>query len=146
MSVQAVEVTRRGRRIYSVAVQDRARELHEARWPLRTITEILAREFAMDKPPRANTVNEWVNPKLLKQRRAEDRVRHRHHRQADFSYPGRRSPEWKVGRMRALDAAGLSCAAIAKVMAVDFPDDPSLTDHQVRYALARSTATSRRTA
>lgn len=131
-----VEVSLRGRRLYSVTVQDRARELAAAGWPLRSIARTLADEFALDKPPRVNTINEWVNPGLLKRRRVQDRMRHRDHRRADFSYPGRRSVEWKMGRIRALRDGGVVPSGIAAVMALDFPDDPLLTEYEVRQVIA----------
>jgi hypothetical protein len=45
----------------------------------------------------------------------------------------RRTPEWRLARLRALHDAGLTCAVIATVYRVDFGDE--LTPDEIAAAL-----------
>lgn len=138
MSVQPVEITRRGRVMYADHVADRARELHAAGFPKKRIAKIVADEFGLPAPPTANTITAWVDPELAERWKDANRIRKRHRlRSATLSVVqgAARSDDWKLERMRALREGGLSYRAVAAVMSLDFPDDP-VTEDQVRYALA----------
>jgi len=119
---------------HSSAMVGRARELRDAGWQVRRIRDLLAREFD-GHAPSVNTVWCWVEPDAALRQAAAKRRLDRRDRAAtaSFSFPGRRSPVWKLGRMHALRAAGLSCVKIAAVMALDFGDD--LDPREVRRAL-----------
>lgn len=120
---------------HKVQTKLRAIELREAGWSINEVRTQLARE-GVDPPPSANTIWCWTNVEMDARQRAHKRRSGRltRLRSANFRWPGVRGPEWKVGRMQALRDGGLSCAAIASVMTIDFPDTP-LTEHQVRGAL-----------
>lgn len=102
----------------------------------REIQRLLAGE-GVDPVPSVNTIWTWCNPKKASLQAQRDLAVARRWRlgHASFAWPGVRGPEWKLARMRVLDGAGVSAAAIARVMAVDFPKDNRLTEAQVRRAL-----------
>ncbi len=117
---------------HSVVVMRRARELRDAGWAIPRIREILAKEHAVR--PSNDTIARWLDPAVA-ERRAQA-AREKRAEVATFGWSGwHPSPSWKLGRMRALRAAGVSYAAIAKVMLVDFGDE--LTEEEVRYAVKR---------
>lgn len=113
-----------------------ATQLAAAGWRPSEIPAILSRELGI-KPPARSTVHYWLNDGYAEKRRRSGRARKRKHVAAHASGSMRsnhRTPEFRLTRMRALRTAGLSHAAIAKVMTLDFPDAP-LTRHQVAGAL-----------
>lgn len=109
-------------------------ELYEAGWKPAEIERILHDE-GMPVPSR-NTMWIWTHPKAAAEQARRDVAVARRWRvgAATFAWPGVRTPEWKVGRMRALRQTGMSFSAITKVMNVDFPNEP-LTEDEVRYAI-----------
>lgn len=112
-----------------------AKRMYAAGWKPYTIWQLYRRR---GHAVSANTVKEWCRPELAAKRREAQR-RRKNAKAAELT-DGRMptawlSPEWRLARMRALDRAGLSARAIARVMSFDFPDSP-LTEHQVRNALA----------
>lgn len=81
------------------------------------------------------TVSRWVDDHAAAAKRAEDDRRVARRSMTRSGRLGRTDarPEFKLRRIRALDAAGLTATAIAKVMTVDFGDE--LSAQQVREAL-----------
>lgn len=115
---------------HSVVVMRRARELREAGWAIPRIRDILEKEHAVR--PSKDTITRWLDPAVA-ERRAQA-AREKRAESATFGWSGwHPSPSWKLGRMRALRDAGVSYAAVAKVMSVDFGDE--LTEEEVRAAL-----------
>jgi len=113
----------------------RARELHAAGWGVADICRIIRTERGVQ--PARSTVHYWVNDDFAERRRTETRVQKRKRIASTTSGSMRsnhRTVEFRIARMRALDQAGLSMESIAKVMALDFPDEP-LTSHQVKGAV-----------
>jgi hypothetical protein len=131
----------------------RARELRDAGWSIGRIRRLLAAEFGCS-PPSPNTIWCWVEPAAGERQAATKRESQRDERaaSASFVFPGKRSPQWKLGRMRALRRAGMSVAAICTVMWADFGDE--LTINEGRRAIEtgqlprqwREVAATRRTA
>lgn len=118
---------------HTSATRAEAIRLRDAGFTVRQVAEILARRGTKVTP---STIAYWSSPTALAQRRRYDREQKaiKNARRAEFRWPGRpRTEAWLLGRMRVLDQAGLSAAAVAKVMSVDH--DVALTEDQVRYAL-----------
>ncbi|HEU4722006.1 MAG TPA: hypothetical protein VFS59_11640 [Gemmatimonadaceae bacterium] len=111
---------------HPVSMMVRAQELRDAGWATTRIGALLAREFGCPAPS-VNTIWCWVQPGARDRQTAAQRAQQRRDRAAaaSFSFPGRRSPQWKLGRLRALRGQGLSLAAIAGVMRLDFGDELS---------------------
>lgn len=120
---------------HKVQTKVRANQLREAGWSLLQIQAILEREGVRPVPSQ-NTIWTWVTAKAHTRQNTQKRLADRARRIAvsEFRWPGVRSPEWKLARMRRLREAGMSCAAIATVMTIDFPDTP-VTQSQVDYAV-----------
>jgi hypothetical protein len=110
---------------YPAPIMARARQLREAGWSLAKIQQLVERETG--NRPSINTVWCWVVPDAAERQATAKRgpLRARRAGAASFAYPGHRSPQWKVGRMQALHAAGLSISDVVIVMRVDFGDDLS---------------------
>lgn len=81
-----------------------------------------------------STISRWVSESFAERCR-EDNRRRMAGRRPSFRWPTRHNPTWKLGRMRALRATGLSSYDIARVMNFDFPQDPPITDYVVRRIL-----------
>lgn len=115
---------------YSSAAVARARQLRAVNWSISEIPRVLEREG--HGHPSQFTVRLWVDPRRHAASQAAVRRAHAHRSAAksDFTFPSNRTPEWRVGRIKALGGLGLSNEAIAKVMSFDFPDTP-VTRHQV---------------
>jgi hypothetical protein len=119
---------------YAITDKNRAVELREAGWSLERICDLIEQERG--HRPSKKTIWTWTYPAKAREQQLRSRARSRRRRAAGatFRWPNPRGPEWKVGRMHVLRDGGLSCAAIASVMTIDFPDTP-LTEHQVRGAM-----------
>jgi DNA-binding transcriptional MerR regulator len=114
---------------YPITIVRRVRELREAEWSIAEIQKLVERETG--HRPSRNTIWSWLNEgaeAARRRRRPDPRLK-----AATFAFPGQRSTEWKLGRVRLLHDAGLPCRAIAAVMRCDFGDD--LTEHEVRGAI-----------
>lgn len=111
-------------------------ELDAAGWGPKDIQRLLAAED-VDPIPTENAIWLWTNPEkaAVQAKRNVELARRWRLERASFAWPGVRGPEWKVARMRVLAGAGLKPAAIAAVMAVDFPKDERLSEDSVRRAL-----------
>lgn len=116
---------------YPAAVMRRACELREAGWTLRQVAAMIAEETGAT--PTDMTVLRWTNEKWDEREKARARERRAAQASVRASF-ALTSPEFKLARMRAIHDRGVSCQAIAAVMALDFGDD--LTAGQVRHALA----------
>ncbi|PTL55784.1 hypothetical protein [Paraconexibacter algicola] len=116
----------------------RAVELRNAGWSLRQVRELLAAE-GYHPAPTVPTLSRWTNPAREEEHRRANRARARGDA-TTYAWPGVRSAEWRLGRMRALDAAGVSDRDIARVMTLDFPHSPITVD-QVKHALRSDTPT-----
>jgi hypothetical protein len=99
------------------------RRLSEAGWGNAAIRRILA-DQGVDPIPTLKTIRMWIDPDYADQVRAETRQRMRQTSPMTFRWPGPRSVEWRVRRIKVLADAGLTKEAIAKVMTHDFPDCP----------------------
>lgn len=113
----------------------RVRELNAAGWTPTQMLEVLEREgFSV---PSLTTIYLWLRPDY-RERSKQATARRAARRSAatsDLRWPAKRSPEWKVARMRQLrDETCLSFAAIAAVMTHDFPDTP-VTARSVEHTL-----------
>lgn len=124
---------------HKASAKARAIELRQAGWSLSEIRALLTRE-GVRPVPSPNTIWCWVNEKANARQNAHKRRADRARRLArsEFRWPGVRSTDWKLARMRRLKEAGMSCAAIAIVMSIDFPDTP-LSQWQVDGALREGT-------
>ena len=112
----------RGRR-HTVAAVTRARQLASAEcWSLREIAEILTSEGYTESPPHAATIRIWTKPDVAR-RNAEQKQ----------AFNQKASEQARLERMQRYRNAGVSYAAIARVLNVDF--GAGLTEDQVRYAL-----------
>jgi hypothetical protein len=115
------------------ATRREAIRLRESGWTLRGIVQVLARRGIQ---VHESTVLYWTSEVASERRRQHDRERMAqvNAARATFQWPGRPKTEaWLLGRMRVLERAGLSMAAIAKVVSIDH--GLGLSEHQVRYAL-----------
>lgn len=115
---------------HSTATLRRVYELNEAGWTPTQMLLVLADE-GFDRPS-LTTIYLWLRPDYRERSRVANQRRsaRRSASSGSFHWPARRSPEWKLARMRVLKDAGLSCEAVATVMTLDFPDTP-LTGNQV---------------
>jgi hypothetical protein len=123
-------VTTRG---HDSATRREAVRLRESGWTLRGIVAVLARRGIQ---VHESTILYWTSEAAAEQRRRHDQQRKAqvNAARATYRWPGRpRTEAWLLGRMRVLERAGLSMAAIAKVVSADHGLD--LSEHQVRYAL-----------
>lgn len=111
-------------------VRARVVELHEAGWPPKRIVELLQGE-GVDPCPNTATVWRWTKPEKYEAQVAARRGRGPY----TFAWPGYCSQEWKLQRMRALRETGISYAAVAAVMSLDFPADPVMSEYVVRTKL-----------
>lgn len=122
-------------RRHTVQTVTRARELHEAGWSVGRVVRLLKRE--LDIEVSEITVRRWVDPDFADQMRRWGRqhTRRQRHHTATFRFPGVRTSAWKHARMRALrDDAGLSAAAISRLMTFDFGEP--ISERTVRRVLA----------
>lgn len=121
---------------HKVTTKARVVELYDAGWRPADIQRLLEREGRT--VPSKNTIWTWTHPRKAARQAQRDLAKTRRWRlrRASFAWSGVRGPEWKTGRMRAMRAAGVSLRDIARVMALDFPDDPPLTVDQVRHRLS----------
>ena len=110
-------------------------KMRQGGWSLNEIRRYLA-EHGVVPTPSVSTIQCWTDPAQERKQREHKRLRERKERAqaSTFAWPGERSDEWKLARMRRLSGAGLSTTAIAKVMAIDFPGTV-LSEHQVWYML-----------
>lgn len=115
-------------------VMVRAQELRAADYGITAVQRILAGE---GHHVSYNTVRCWTEPefrtRMLDQKNRAARAKRA--AASSFQRLGQVGPEWLLARMRVLSGAGVSAAAIARVMAIDFPDLPNLTPRQVWDAL-----------
>jgi hypothetical protein len=125
---------RSGGRGHDAATRREAIGLRESGWTLRAIVQVLARRGIH---VHESTILYWTSETASERRRQHDRERMAqvNAARASFRWPGRPKTEaWLLGRMRVLERAGLSMAAIAKVVSIDHGLE--LSEHQVRYALS----------
>jgi hypothetical protein len=118
---------------HDAATRREAMHLREAGWTLRDIVAVFRRRGVS---VHESTVLYWTSEEASERRRAHDRRRMAavNAQRASFRWPGRpRTEAWLLGRMRVLEGAGLSAAAIAKVVSIDH--GIVVSAHQVRYAL-----------
>lgn len=116
------------------ATRREAVRLRESGWTLSGIVQVLARRGIH---VHESTILYWTSEAASERRRQHDRDRMAriNAARASFRWPGRPKTEvWLLARMRVLERAGLSMAAIAKVVSIDHGLE--LTEHQVRYALS----------
>ena len=120
---------------HTVATQTRVRELYAAEWSPSEIQRVLEREG--HTVPSEMTIWVWTHPDkaAATAQREVLAARRRRAAKASYAWPGVRGPEWKLGRMKAMRKEGLSTYDIARMMRLDFPNDPPLTADQVRHAL-----------
>ena len=115
----------------------RARELHEGGWSYPDIHRILAKDGVI---VHRNTIRIWCNDKLRQKHRENDlQVKLRKNAERNggrFLDADRLSMEFRMARMSALRAEGLSPAAIATVLNFDGLGG-GLTRFEVEDALRR---------
>jgi hypothetical protein len=121
-------------RRYTSADKAEALKLKHGGWNTAEITRLMQ---AAGIPVTYTAVRLWVDPEFAERHRAHNRAAKRRKlaETATFSWPGRATPDWKLRRMEVLRRAGVSVSAIKKIMHIDFPNDPPLTEHQIRYAI-----------
>lgn len=126
-----------GRISYGTKIVRRATEMYEAGWTITRITELLAREFGLARPPRYSTVRSWVDEEYAQERRVRCREAQRRTNSVGY-HLGRRNTTatWRDGRVRYLAAHGIGEWQIARVMTADFPLAPPWTHEDVRAVLA----------
>lgn len=122
---------------YNSAIVERARRLHAATWSIEGTRRQLAHEFELARPPAWVTVKEWVDPRYRERARARCRINQRQYSQRQGAKHRQPSPELRMGRLKALRAAGVSYNAIARVAGVWWGE--ALTEKQVRWALGAET-------
>lgn len=108
--------------------------MREAGWTLRGIVQVFARRGIK---VHESTVLYWTSEAAAERKRRHDQQRKAqvNAARATYRWPGRaRTEAWLLGRMRVLEGAGLSMAAIAKIVSIDHGLE--LSEHQVRYALS----------
>lgn len=117
-AVRGMTFAARGTR-YTTRVVQRARELARAGWTAGAIRRILAREFALPRPPSDNTIRAWTEG---------------YRQQRDQRDQRRPEPEPTADLLLALRLEdGLSHTAIAAVIRRFFGQP--FTESQVRYRL-----------
>lgn len=117
---------------HKIATKARVCELYEAGWKPAEIRRLLQREG--HPVPSPNTMWLWTHPRKAAQQAQRDLEKTRVWRteRASFSWPGVRGPEWKRARMLTMLKAGVCPPDVARVMSIDFPNDPPVTEDNVR--------------
>lgn len=109
---------------HTTTTRNLAISLRESGWSLAEVQAIMRRE-GIDPVPSANTIACWSNPDMHDRQRRRGRRQDQRRRleSATFRFGGPpRSLDWRMGRVRALAAAGVKPAAIVAVMRHDFPE------------------------
>lgn len=124
--------------VYPASAVVRARELREAGWTYKRITELLMREVG--SAPHHTTLSRWCDPDQGERHRATSRARQKLRRQMHGNGGriglGHHTPAFQEDRCVALlTTAGMRATQVARALDFDYPDQGWNT-HRVRTLAA----------